>query len=409
MNLSNSTTSDPICRTTLPDAEFIKAAPPMPPPYLQGVALFVYPLLSVLTIGGNALVCLIVFVYWSKKSVTNLFIANLAFTDLFIGLFCIPIVLVSDYLLCDWPFGAFMCKFTSFIQSVFVTCTIYTLVAMSVDRYVAIIHPLRKKFTIKQCRATIGFLWIFAITFSIPIFLDMNIHHTCFYPDFKNETEYTQTVCDAVELPVYIQSAYNTATLIILYLIPLVLLTIIYLRLGLQLDKTQAPGEAHLERDEKIKKSKRKVIKMCFVVVIMFGVCWLPMQLYTNILRQHIDQVFDQKYIPHIYFAFHLMSMSNSCVNPAIYGVMSSKFRNGYLHYWRKLTTCCRLSVSKKALKNRNPRETQKDIDGSEIEQKKYKTGLQVPRHDTDRESDSSIPCTIPLISSQRVSLNYSN
>ena len=338
------------CSTSPPGTVYVNTALPIPPPYLQAIAVIVYTLLSVLTVGGNALVYLTVFHFIGIASVTNLFIANLAVTDFGIGLFCIPIVLVSDYLLTKWPFGTFLCKSTSFAQSVFVVCTVYTLIAMSVDRYVAIIHPLNPKLTRKQCQLFICLLWAFSILFSSPIFIDMDISHTCFRSDPNNTTEYLQTMCQAIRLPQLLQTIYNFATIITVYLIPLCVLTTIYIRLGWHLYQSRVPGEAHSERDAKLKSSKQKVIKMCFIVVIMFGICWLPMQLYTNILHLYLDKIFDQDYIPHIYFAFHLMAMSNSCVNPIIYCVMSSKFRTGYLHYWHCLITCAGSSLQSKIL-----------------------------------------------------------
>lgn len=393
------------CNASLPGSVFIDPPPPIPPPYLQATAVFVYTLLNLLTLGGNALVCLIVFQYMGTTTVTNLFIANLAVTDLFIGLFCIPIVLISDYLLSDWPFGTFMCKFTSFAQSVFVVCTVYTLIAMSVDRYIAIIHPLNPKLTRKQCRILIGLLWTFSILFSSPIFIDMHIRHTCFHQPTDNQTEYSQTKCESVGLPTHIQASYNVATVTIIYLIPLCLLTTIYIRLGWRLYQSRAPGEAHSERDAKIKKSKQKVIKMCFVVVIMFGVCWFPLQLYTNILYPYFDTFVPHEYVPHVYFTFHLMAVSNSCVNPAIYGVMSSKFREGYLHYWHYIMSCCRMSNTRFQMKD-NRAETNSLT--TTIRSKPRSNGLSVRAHDTecDQASNTSVPCSLPLISSRRVSSN---
>jgi leucokinin receptor len=393
------------CNASPPGSIYMDSSPPIPPPYLQATAVIVYTLLSVLTVGGNALVCFIVFHFMGVITVTNLFIANLAVTDLFIGLFCIPIVLVSDYLLSDWPLGTFMCKFTSFAQSVFVVCTVYTLIAMSVDRYIAIIHPLKPKLTRKKCRILIGLLWTFSILFSSPIFIDMNIRHTCYHRDLDNQTEYFQTKCETTGLPPSLQTAYNVATIIIIYLIPLCVLTIIYIRLGWRLHQTRAPGEAHSERDAKIKKSKQKVIKMCFVVVIMFGVCWFPLQLYTNILYSYLDQIFRQEYVPHIYFTFHLMAMSNSCVNPAIYGVMSSKFRLGYLHYWHCLITCCGLSNNR--FRNKEDRMENNSIATTfQLKNKTHELKVKKFDMDCDQASNTSIPCSMPLISSQRVSSN---
>lgn len=398
MHPLNTTSFAIACNASPPGATYTDSAPPIPPPYLQATAVFVYTLLSLLTIGGNALVCLIVFHFMGGITVTNLFIANLAVTDLFIGLFCIPIVLISDYLLSDWPFGTFMCKFTSFAQSVFVVCTVYTLIAMSVDRYIAIIHPLKPKLTRKQCRILIALLWTFSLLFSSPIFIDMRIRHTCFHRAADNDTEHTQTICEMGELSESIQAAYNVATLTIIYLIPLCVLTIIYIRLGWQLHQSHAPGEAHSERDAKIKKSKQKVIKMCFVVVITFGVCWFPMQVYYNILSPYLERIVEQRYVPHVYFAFHLMAMSNSCVNPAIYGVMSSKFRAGYLHYWRCIVTCCGGETSARDRPKPEQSETVKLTPTFQVNHKRYELTVRTDEHDGDQASNTSVPCSIPLV-----------
>lgn len=342
-----------VCNNSILEATFVSPAPPIPPLYLQVIAAVVYTVLSIMTVGGNALVCLIVFRYMGFATVTNLFIANLALTDFFIGLFCIPIVLISDFLLSDWPFGLVMCKFTSFAQSVFVVSTVYTLIAMSVDRYIAIMHPLQPKLTRKKCHIIIGVVWLFAIVFSSPIFIEMHLFHICFHRDDETVFQSSQTICQSNGLPAPLQTIYNLATITIIYLIPLVVLSVVYIRLGWKLKTSQSPGEAHSERDARIKKSKRKVIKMCFAVVIMFGVCWCPMQVYTNILRSYLDRVFHRKYIPHFYFAFHLMAMSNSCVNPFIYGVMSSKFRSGFAHYSRLV--CMRCGLAKEQCTQKTP------------------------------------------------------
>ena len=379
--------------------------PPIPSSYLQATAVIVYTLLSILTVGGNALVCFIVFHFMGVVTVTNLFIANLALTHLLIGLFCIPIVLVSDYLLSDWPFGAFMCKFTSFIQSVIVVCTVYTLIAMSVDRYIAIIHPLNTKLTRKQCRILIAGLWTFSIIFSLPIFIDMGINHTCFFRDSDHRIEYSQTKCEPIGLPLSLQEGYNVATMTIIYLIPLCLLTFIYIRLGWQLHQNRAPGEAHSERDAKLKHSKKKVIKMCFTIVFLFGVCWFPIQLYTNLSHTYWDKILAPEYAPHVYFTVHLMAMSNSCLNPVIYGVMSSKFRQGYLHYWNYVISCC-------GSFNRNLRPKDERMENCSMtttfrmDRRAYGLNLSTHDIDYDRGSNTSVPCSIPLIHSQRVSPN---
>lgn len=381
-----------------PGIFYMETAPTLPSVYLQGTAGIVYTLLSILTVGGNALVFLTVFHYMRTITVTNIFIGNLAITDFFIGLFCIPIVLITDYLMSYWPFGLVLCKLTSFVQSVFVVCTVYTLIAMSVDRYLAIIHPLKPKLTHRNCYRLIVCLWTFSIVFSSPTLFEMHIRHVCFERDRK---EYIQTTCQPNGLPILTQTIYNIATLIIIYLIPLIVLSIVYIRLGWQLNKSRAPGEAHTERDARIKKSKKKVFKMCFAVVFMFGICWLPMLLY-NSLRPYIEQIFNEKYVPHIYFTFHLMSMSNSCVNPFIYGIMSSRFRAGYLHYWNCLITCCGFVNDQWKAKDQNLNETVILSASFRPARRDYHSSLTNIHSDIERPSTISLQPMIPLLSVQR-------
>jgi hypothetical protein len=144
---------------------------------------------------------------------------------------------------------------------------------------------------------------------------------------------------------------------------------------------------------------------MCFAVVFLFGICWFPIQLYTNILRPYIDKIMDEKYVPHVYFTFHLMAMSNSCLNPVIYGVMSSKFRAGYLHYWQYFISCCRLSNNRSRTKD-HPVDNTSITPTFRIDRRTYGLNLKAHNIECDRTSNTSVPCSIPLLSSQRVSSN---
>lgn len=97
------------------------------------------------------------------KSTTNLLIINLAIADILFVLFCVPFT-ASDYVLPMWPFGNFWCKIVSSQRGkgrrrkngsskesllqvqymIVVTChaSVYTLVLMSLDRFLAVVHPI---------------------------------------------------------------------------------------------------------------------------------------------------------------------------------------------------------------------------------------------------------------------------
>lgn len=109
--------------------------------YLLYIPIFIFALL------GNGTVCYIVQSTPRMRTVTNYFIANLALGDILMSLFCVPPSFISQYILNYWPFGIVLCHFVNYSQVVSVLVSAYTLVAISIDRYIAIMWPLRPRIT----------------------------------------------------------------------------------------------------------------------------------------------------------------------------------------------------------------------------------------------------------------------
>lgn len=120
---------------TLSSVYFITAV------YLLYIPIFVFALL------GNGTVCYIVQSTPRMRTVTNYFIANLAMGDILMSLFCVPSSFISTFILGYWPFGIALCHFVNYSQAVSVLVSAYTLVAISIDRYIAIMWPLRPRIT----------------------------------------------------------------------------------------------------------------------------------------------------------------------------------------------------------------------------------------------------------------------
>lgn len=59
---------------------------------------------------------------------------------------------------------------------------------------------------------------------------------------------------------------------------------------------------------------------MLIIVVVVFGLCWLPLQLY-NILYVTFPEINEYHFISIIWFCCDWLAMSNSCYNPFIYGI----------------------------------------------------------------------------------------
>ena len=75
------------------------------------------------------------------RSTTNLLIINLAIADLLFIVFCVPFT-ATDYVLPFWPFGEIWCKIVQYLIVVTAYASVYTLVLMSLDRFLAVVHPI---------------------------------------------------------------------------------------------------------------------------------------------------------------------------------------------------------------------------------------------------------------------------
>ncbi|EGV93775.1 Neuropeptide FF receptor 1, partial [Cricetulus griseus] len=106
-------------------------------------AMFIvaYVLIFVLCMVGNTLVCFTVLKNRHMRTVTNMFILNLAVSDLLVGIFCMPTTLV-DNLITGWPFDNATCKMSGLVQGMSVSASVFTLVAIAVERDgLPLMHP----------------------------------------------------------------------------------------------------------------------------------------------------------------------------------------------------------------------------------------------------------------------------
>nr|CAD7430382.1 unnamed protein product [Timema monikensis] len=138
-------------------------------PYYQSALYILYGAIFVLALCGNGLVCYVVQASPRMRTVTNYFIVNLAVGDILMTLLCIPFSFVTTLLLQHWPFGRIMCSTVSYSQAMSVFVSAYTLVAISVDRYMAIMWPLKPRMSKTQAKVVILIVWTIAVITALPI------------------------------------------------------------------------------------------------------------------------------------------------------------------------------------------------------------------------------------------------
>lgn len=206
--------------------------PTSEPPPLFGlgvenfITLVVFSLIFALGVLGNSLV--ITVLARSKpgkpRGTTNLFILNLSIADLAYLLFCIPFQ-ATVYVLPTWVLGAFICKFTHYFFTVSMLVSIFTLAAMSVDRYVAIVHS-RRSSSLRVSRNAllgVGFIWTLSFAMASPV----AYHQGLFHQDGSN-----QTFCWEQWPNQSHKKAYVVCTFVFGYLLPLLLICFCYAKVG---------------------------------------------------------------------------------------------------------------------------------------------------------------------------------
>lgn len=290
----------------------------------------VYGLTFLVGIVGNSLIVYSVVQFRRMKSLSNVFLASLATADLILIIFCVPVKFAQLFSF-TWTFGNFLCKFVHYIQNLSATCSVYTLTAMSFERYYAIMYPVECRYicTMSQTKRIIALTWLGSIVLAMPVLwvqvlkeVGDNEHraHWCI-PDWEHVVGWR---------------IYELYMLIMILIIPLIIMTYSYGHICDRLwsvmrnRTTTFPLSQQTVYIDASTNKMSQVIKMLIVVVIVFVLCWTPILIFNVLKAFSIIPALNYGAVKPIKTTFHLFSYANSCVNPIIYGFMSRNFRASF-------------------------------------------------------------------------------
>lgn len=131
--------------------------------------------------------------------------------------------------------------------------------------------------------------------------------------------------CDRVTFSEEDLQLYHFVLATVQFVIPFGVISFVYIQMAVKLWGSKTPGNAQNERDKALLRNKKKVIKMLVIVVILFAVCWVPLQTY-HILEVSWDAINSYRYINIVFFVCDWLAMSNSCYNPFIYGIYNVSY-----------------------------------------------------------------------------------
>ena len=275
---------------------------------------------SILAMIGNTLVVYIVCTVNHMRSSTNTLIANMAIADLLMAI-DIPYVLKWAFVYDRW-FGTFMgtvlCKFFHSAQAGSLAASVFSLVAISLDRSFAILFPMKTIITRNVVRFSIAIIWLCAMAISIPLMIAS-----------KNvPLEGTEImICNEFWEPMS-KSTYSLVFFVTGYVIPLVIIAVVYCLAGLRLWSRKLPGHRNTAAEKRAQSSSRRATAMLITVVIVFVVSWLPFQAYEMIQKNN-PPLFEKIPIEFLLF-MPWFGYANSAINPILYVMFSENYRQEF-------------------------------------------------------------------------------
>ncbi|XP_071496161.1 uncharacterized protein [Diadema antillarum] len=300
------------------------------------VALFL--LIMAFGMAGNAMVIGVVWSHRSMRTPTNFYIVSLAVSDLLVITFVMPLKLVEYGADIDYSiFNTVLCSFTAFVMPAFIFTSIWTLVAISVDRYLVIIHPLKARSFNTRSRAlrTIGIIWFAPFVLLSPYFYP---YQTLRYYFHSNMGTIRRLVCTDrfSDFGKVFGICYNLFLFGILFVIPVFLLGFSCGSIAKRLMSLTEDEKMLKNSVRKEEASRRKVAKMVLVVVLCFFLCWCPFFIVS--VTANFSHLLHKRNYMFSLLLIHLLAFANSFMNPVIYALMSQAFRSGF---WEILTICC--------------------------------------------------------------------
>lgn len=222
-----------------------------------------------------------------------------------------------DYSLSFWPFGDFWCSFVQYM----ITCTayisIYTLVLMSLDRYLAVCFPVSRIRSEKNVVLSIVILWAIVIIFNSPVFYA----HGIFEYEDNGRNLTSCTFLDDNDLMSW--STFHISFFTSSYLMPLLFISILYFLMLLRLWKS------NLTQSLESKRGKRRVTRLVLVIIACFALFWLPIQSILLLKSLKLYQPTTHLTIA-LQISAHILAYSSCCVNPIIYAFLSENFRKSF-------------------------------------------------------------------------------
>lgn len=330
------------------------------------IRITLYSIIFILSVVGNGLVILTLVQNQRMRTVTNVFLLNLSVSDLLLAVLCMPFTIIPQ-LMRNFIFGEFMCVTIRYFQAVSVGVSCFTLVTISLERYFAIVEPLRSRRwqTRSHSYKCIMGIWLLAFVLMIPIAASQEVIQ------IGNSNRYACREIWPKNLQ-EVEIAYSVFLCAILFVIPLFIMALAYGRIayGLWIDISQQVIDNTESIQYKLSKeeglgsqttplreghhqknggdhvslrhsnlhhcvaSRRRVIRMLFVIVMEYFVCWTPLYICSTWKIIHYLSIHER--VSNLAWSLMLLlAYVSSFVHPVTYCFMNKNFRKGFVSVFK--------------------------------------------------------------------------
>ena len=294
-----------------------------------------YVILFVVGFLGNTAGLYIVSKKSTSRSVTNVLIGNLCVADLLVTVLAVPLNVVAIYVGDLWfggVVGHVSCAVILYCFHITIAASILTILTVSVDRFYAIFYPLRGRLFRKPSVMS-AVIWATSLVITAPWLL---IYRTIELPDgnsYCQQIWYWEDDLAAFAKTYYVAKIYSTLTFAVLYAIPLIIVSALYVAIGVRLWTRRIPGNVTDRTREAQERSKRKVIKLLSVIVVVFALFWLPAHIGHYFLYFEPEKF--QTLSHGVLFILYWIPYSQSAINPCLYILLNGSFRKEFVKSFR--------------------------------------------------------------------------
>ncbi|XP_014893717.1 mu-type opioid receptor isoform X2 [Poecilia latipinna] len=255
--------------------------------------------------------------YTKMKTATNIYIFSLALADALVTS-TLPFQSVN-YLMGTWPFGDILCKMVMSIDYYNMFISIFTLTTMSIDRYIAVCHPVKALDfrTPRNAKIVNVCNWILSSAIGLPVtFLASTVTNANIVDcklDFPSPAWYWETLM-------------KICVFIFAFIMPILIITVCYGLMILRLKSVRMLSGSQ-EKDRNL----RRITRMVLVVVAVFIICWTPIHVFVIISALiNIPSSTLQTVTWHFCIA---LGYTNSSLNPVLYGYLDENFKRCFREF----------------------------------------------------------------------------